>query len=490
MAAPTSIASCCASCAWSASSLRTLVWYRGKDLRLADHAPLADAARHGEVIPLFVLDEHFFRPEAARRTPFRIHFLLDSIASLAANLEHAGSRLVVVDGRSVDAIPQLARRWKVDRVVAQSWVAPIGRERDRRVAERLQVPLELFHTETLAPPGSLRTGSGEPFSVFSAFARAFRRDVAVGAPLPAPRSLPSLPTDVKTPGSALPSLRSLGLARHPQVPAGGERQARTRLESWLSGDAKDYDELRDRMDLPGTSRLSADLKFGTLSVRAVWRAVDRKLRDLSPEAVRRYHDELLWREFAHSSLFDRPTLLDQPFRAEWRDFPWRDDERGWQAWIEGSTGYPVVDAAARQLLASGFVHNRARMIAASFLAKHLLIDFRRGERHYFELLADGDWANNDMGWQWSAGCGCDAQPWFRIFNPQTQGEKFDPDGDYVRRWVPELARLPARYIHAPHAAPAKVPAEAGVQKLAYPAPIVEHAFARRRFIEIARKHLR
>ncbi|HEX6396521.1 MAG TPA: FAD-binding domain-containing protein, partial [Steroidobacteraceae bacterium] len=202
-----------------------------------------------------------------------------------------------------------------------------------------------------------------------------------------------------------------------------------------------------------------------------------------------YQDELLWREFAHSTLFDRPTLPELPFRAEWRDFPWRDDEHGWQAWVEGATGYPVVDAAARQLLATGFVHNRARMIAASFLAKHLLIDFRRGERHYMDLLTDGDWANNDLGWQWSAGCGCDAQPWFRIFNPQTQGEKFDPDGNYVRRWVPELARLPTRYIHAPLGAPATVLADAGIGKQDYPAPIVEHSFARQRFIEIARKHL-
>jgi len=274
------------------------------------------------------------------------------------------------------------------------------------------------------------------------------------------------------------------------VQAGGERQARSRLRSWLGGDAKDYDELRDRMDLPGTSRVSADLKFGTLSVRTVWHAVDRALRELSPDALRRYQDELLWREFAHSTLFDRPALLEQPFRADWRDFPWRDDQRGWRAWVEGRTGYPVVDAAARQLLATGFVHNRARMVAASFLAKHLLIDFRRGERHYFELLTDGDWANNDLGWQWSAGCGCDAQPWFRIFNPTTQGEKFDPEGEYVRRWVPELARLPARYIHAPQAAPAAVLAEAGVRVgHDYPAPIVEHALARQRFIEIARKHL-
>ncbi|MEJ0084566.1 MAG: deoxyribodipyrimidine photo-lyase [Pseudomonadota bacterium] len=471
--------------------MRTLVWYRGKDLRIADHAPLRAAAQDGgEVIPLFVLDEHFFRPAAAQRTPFRIQFLLESIASLAANLEHLGSRLILVGGRSVEVIPRLAKSWRVDRVVAQSWVAPVGRERDRKIAKSLTVPLELFDTETLCPPGTLRTGGGDPFSVFTAFARAFARDMRVEGTLAAPRALPPIPADVKTRGAALPTPASLGITHNPRVQPGGERHARLRLRSWLAKAARDYDELRDRMDLPGTSRLSADLKFGTLSVRTAWNAVDRALREVSPDALRVYQNELLWREFAHSTLFDRPQLLTDTFRAEWRNFPWRDDADGWLAWVEGSTGYPVVDAAARELSASGFVHNRARMIAASFLAKHLLIDFRRGERHYFDLLTDGDWANNDAGWQWSAGCGCDAQPWFRIFNAVTQGERFDPAGDYVREWVPELALLPAKYIHSPWLAPAAVLAAAGVRLgTNYPHPIVDHAFARRRFLDTAKRHL-
>jgi deoxyribodipyrimidine photo-lyase len=469
--------------------LRTLVWYRGKDLRVADHAPLraALAAPDAEIVPVFVLDEYFFAPRAARRTPHRIQFLLESIASLAGNLRHLGSSLILATGRSVDLIPRLAARWNVDRVVAQSWVAPIGRARDRLVANALRVPLQLFDTETLRPPGTLRTGAGEPYSVFSAFARAFAHE-PVPLPLPAPRRLPPLPSGV-TDAQGLPSLASLGLTHDDRVQPGGERLARARLRKWLERDAKDYDELRNRMDLDGTSRLSADLKFGTLSARTVWHAVDRALRELSPDALRAYQNELLWREFAHSTMFDRPELLTQPFRSEWRDFPWRDDEEGWLAWAQGRTGYPVVDAAARQLLATGFVHNRARMIAASFLAKHLLIDFRRGEQHYFDCLTDGDWANNDAGWQWSAGCGCDAQPWFRIFNPVTQGEKFDPDGAYVRAFVPELALLPSRYVHAPWRAPPEVLAAAGVSLGAnYPRPIVDHEAARRRFLDTAKRH--
>ncbi len=479
--------------------MRTLVWYRGKDLRIADHAPLHAALKgeankggdDAEVIPVFILDDYFFAPDAMRRMPFRIQFLLDSIASLAADLEHLGSRLIIASGRSVDLIPAFAAKWQVDRVVAQSWVAPVGRARDHLVARRLAMPLQLFETETLCPPGSLRTGNGDPFSVFSAFARAFARNVKVPAPLPAPRRLPPLPRDVRASKQTLPSLRSLGLTRNERVLEGGERAARGRLKDWLRRDAKDYDELRNLLAVDGTSRLGADLKFGTLSVRTVWRAVDRALRELSPDALRAYQNELLWREFAHSTLFDQPKLLKQPFRESWLGFPWRDDEAGWLAWVEGRTGYPVVDAAARQLLATGFVHNRARMIAASFLAKHLLIDFRRGERHYYELLTDGDWANNDMGWQWSAGCGCDAQPWFRIFNPVAQGEKFDADGGYVRTWLPELAQMPARYVHAPWLAPEAVLAAAGVRLgTNYPRPIVDHALARQRFLDTTKRHLR
>jgi deoxyribodipyrimidine photo-lyase len=179
-------------------------------------------------------------------------------------------------------------------------------------------------------------------------------------------------------------------------------------------------------------------------------------------------------------------LLNETFRPEWRGFPWRQDDDDWRAWMAGTTGYPVVDASARQLLSTGFVHNRARMIAASFLAKHLLIDFRLGEAHYLNLLTDGDWANNDAGWQWSAGCGADAQPYFRVFNPVLQGEKFDPDGAYVRRYLPELAHVPARHVHAPFRAPSGVLATAGVRLgVSYPRPIVDHGAARARFLALA-----
>jgi deoxyribodipyrimidine photo-lyase len=475
----------------STRTTRTLVWFRGKDLRVHDHAPLADAASAGDVIPLFVLDPYFFAPARARRTPHRIQFLLESLRELETAIASRGSQLVIVKGKSVAVVPRLARAWRVDRVAGYAWAAPVGRERDRRVAERLSVPFDLYDGETLVTPGTLRSGSGTPYAVFTAFARAFDRAALIGSPDGAPRTLPPLPPGLAAPTVAIPTLEALGVAHNPQVQRGGEAAARGRLRRFLNGPAHRYHEQRNRMDLEGTSRLSCDLKFGTLSVRAVWSAASRVL---DGTARRVFLNELVWREFMHSTLVDRPELMTRPFKADFEGFPWRTDrtaERHWRAWVRGTTGYPIVDASARQLLAEGFVHNRARMIAASFLTKHLLIDYRRGEAHYMHYLTDGDWANNNGGWQWSAGCGADAQPYFRVFNPVTQGETFDPSGAYVRCWVPELARLPDEYLHAPWSAPRDVLDRAAiVLGRDYPRPVVDHQAARDQFLATASSHLR
>jgi deoxyribodipyrimidine photo-lyase len=474
-----------------ARSQRSLVWFRGKDLRLADHAPLASALEEGEVVPLFVLDPYFFAPPRARELPHRMQFLLESLDALQKNIAHLGSELVIVAGKSIHVVPELAKKWRVSRVVAQRWTEPFGRERDRRVADALSVPFQLFDGETLAPPESVRNGSGAPYSVFTPFARALRRDLVSRPPLAAPKKLPPLPSDLEHASLSLPTLAQLGIERNPKLQPGGERAARERLRAFVAGASARYDVERDRMDLPGTSRLSADLKFGTLSARTVWNAVSEALREASPRALEVYTNELLWREFTHATLWDRPSLLEQPFREDFVGFPYVDDEAGWRAWTEGRTGYPVVDAAARQLLEEGFVHNRARMIAASFLTKHQLTSYKKGEAHYMKYLTDGDWAQNNAGWQWSAGCGTDAQPYFRVFNPTLQGEKFDPEGDYVRRYVPELARLPSKYIHRPSEAPAQVLSAAGVRLgESYPEPIVDHALGRDRFLKVAESHIR
>ena len=461
-----------------------MVWFRGKDLRVADHGPLVEAATSGDVIPLFVLDPFFFAPERARELAHRMQFLLASLRELEANLTRLGSRLLVVLGRSVEVVPRLAALWKADRVLAHRWVEPFGRERDRRVGEALDregIAFRLFEGETLLPPGSVRNGQGGMFRVFTPFGRACGMRLDLEPALAAPRALSPLPEDLAIETVSIPTMEDLGLSLNPQLQQGGEKAARARLKSFVGGPLADYGTDRDRMDRPGTSRLSADLKFGTLSVRTVWQAVATAA---SGESGRRYLNELLWREFSHHLLGEWPELLEQPFRAEFQGFPWREDDASWLAWTEGHTGYPVVDAAARQLKAEGFVHNRARMVTASFLTKHLLLDYRQGESHYMHWLTDGDWAQNSSGWQWSAGCGCDAQPWFRIFNPVAQGLKFDPDGAYVKRWVPELATCPVAFIQEPWKAPQVLRA-----RLDYPEPIVDHVLARQRFLATAKGHL-
>jgi deoxyribodipyrimidine photo-lyase len=374
--------------------------------------------------------------------------------------------------------------------VCQRWTEPFGRERDRRIEAALAVSairLQLTDGETLAPPASLRTSAGRPYTVFTPFSRAFAEQIVVDRPLPAPRRLPPPPPEVAAETVAIPTLESLGIALNPRILPGGEAAGRARLAAFLDGPARRYDHDRDRLDRAASSRLSVDLKFGTVSPRTAWRAV----ADAAPAGSswrRAFLAELVWRELAYATLWDRPDVLEHAFRRELEDFPYIENDAHWEAWVAGKTGYPVVDAAARQLLGEGFVHNRARMIAASFLTKHLLIDWRRGYAHYLAWLTDGDWAQNSAGWQWTAGCGCDAQPWFRVFNPVAQGERFDPDGAYVRAWVPELARLPARFIHRPWEAPGEVLRAAGVVLGAtYPRPIVDHATARARFLSAAKR---
>lgn len=470
--------------------MRTLVWFRGKDLRLSDHGPLQEAIRCGEMIPLFVLDPFFFSPARARELPHRMQFLLESLEALARNIEHLGSRLLIVVGKSTVVVPEIAKRLKVDRVVAHRWVEPFAQERDRRVSAALHCPLELHEGETLHVLGSLRTGQGTPFAVFTPFSRAFARDVMISAPLPSPKTLPPLPGEAASLGNdPIPSLSSLGIEHNPLILKGGERAAKARMKDFFASRATDYPEARDRMDLDKTSRLSADIKFGTLSIRAVWNEAKRALANTGAPWVR-FSTELIWREFSHAILWHRPEVLRVPFRADFTHFPWKTNAAWLTAWKTGHTGYPIVDAAARQLLREGFVHNRARMIAASFLTKHLLCSYREGEAHYMHYLTDGDWAQNNAGWQWSAGCGCDAQPYFRVFNPMSQGEKFDPDGAYVRRYVPELSKLDAKYIHSPwQADPITLRSSKIDLGKTYPLPIVDHAKARALYLELAKKAL-
>lgn len=469
--------------------MRTLVWFRGKDVRISDHAPLYEAIRSGEVITIFVLDPYFFSPERATQLPHRMQFLLESLESLSMNIRNKGGELLLATGNSTEVIPQLALSFRVDQVLAHRWTEPFGKKRDAIISAKMSVPFRLFEGETLLPPGSVRTKSGTPFSVYTPFARAARMFLGELAVVPTPQKIPPPPVDLDRSGltAQLPSLTNVGINENLQIQRGGEAQARSRLKHFLAK-LDGYEHKRDQLAASGTSRLSADLKFGVLSVRDVYRHTQRNQNTLSRE---RFIAQLLWREFAYACLWDRPELLQTPFRSGFADFPWTNDQQLWASWAEGRTGYPIVDASARQLLQEGYVENRARMISASFLTKHLLVNYKLGEAHYLKYLTDGDWALNNMGWQWSAGCGVDAQPYFRVFNPMTQGAKFDQEGSYVRRYLPELAALPNKHIHQPWLAPADLLKAAGVVLgKDYPLPIVDHATARRRFLSIAQEHLR
>lgn len=467
--------------------MRTLLWFRGKDLRVRDHAALhAAACESREVVPVFVLSPSYFGPGGSERAPHRVQLLVESLRELATELRARGSELQLVRGPAERVIPELASQLKVDRVSVSAAYEPAARARDERIAAALQVPLLRYPGELLSDPERVRTGAGGVFKMYTPFARALREELQAQKPYAAPRQLPPLPSRLELATVALPELTH----PNPRLVAGGERAARMRLAHFLRGSVHAYPSERDRMDHDGTSRLSADLHFGCISARSVWSAL-AAASDVAPEARERFSAQLLWREFAHYTLWHRPSVLRAPFRPEFEGFPWRRDDAGFAAWWRGTTGYPIVDAAARQLLEEGFVHNRARMISASFLSKHLLIDYRRGEAHYLRYLCDGDLAQNNLGWQWSAGCGCDAQPYFRVFNPIIQGRRFDPDGDYVRRYLPELAQLPARYIHAPWTAPVAQLERAGVRLgETYPRPIVEHSEARQRYLLVASEHLK
>ena len=346
--------------------------------------------------------------------------------------------------------------------------------------------LRRFGGALLFEPGDIRTGDGGPYKVFTPFYKACLKAGISRAPKPAPGKIPA--PDAGLDGDGLEALNLLptapdwsgGLA---EVWRPGEAGAQAQLDRFLDAAAASYKADRDRPDLAGTSRLSPHLHFGEIGPRAVWARAEASIaRNGALEGgVRAFQRELVWREFSAHLLFHFPDIPERPWRENFARFPWREDEAALQAWQRGRTGYPIVDAGMRELWETGWMHNRVRMVAASFLVKHLLLSWQAGEAWFWDTLVDADLANNAASWQWVAGSGADAAPFFRIFNPMTQGRKFDPDGDYVRRWVPELGDLPARHIHEPWSAPPDVLEAAGVDPgRTYPRPIVDHKGARER----------
>lgn len=469
----------------------TVVWFR-RDLRVHDHPALSAAGAEGLVAPLFVLDPTILEGRFA--SPNRTWFLLGCLAALGDELARRGAPLTVRVGRPVDVVPGFAAEVGARAVAWSRDLTPFGRERDRAVAERLAghgVETHARRGLLIHEPESVVTGTGTAFRTFTPFLRRWEA-VAFRDVLPAPDALrpaPGIRPD-PTPIPDRPEVRALRLAPPTADPDAilppGEAAARDRLVRWLAaspdGGPVAYADRRDRLDDEhGTSRLSADLRFGTLSPVEV---ATRTLQAADGRGPRRFVSELAWRDFYAHVLWHDPDVARRPAQPRYADARFPEPDPGMlEAWRTGRTGYPVVDAAMGQLLATGYMPNRARMIVASFLTKDLLIDWRVGEAHFMRHLVDGDPASNLGGWQWAASVGTDAQPYVRVFNPVTQGERFDPDGTYVRRWLPELAGVPTRAVHRPWTMTTDEQVEADCRIGAdYPAPIVDHAEARRRAI--------
>lgn len=472
----------------------TLVWF-GNDLRLSDHAPLVAAARRGAVIPVYVHapeDEGDHGPGAAHRW-----WLHHSLGAFADDLERVGSKLVIRRGAGVDTIVALAEETGADAVYWHRRYEPAlaaVRDRARAQLEARGIEVEAFDGWLLHDTEGVRTTQGNPYTVFTPFYRNIRKTMEVDKPLSKPRLKSKAPASWPASMSVadlelLPSVRWDAGLGDTWVP--GERGAWARLNHFADERLRTYSTGRDRPDRDGTSMLSPWLRFGEISARQAWIEIDNRAKRARsvglPENAEDWHRELIWREFAWHVLVHNPDTPTKALRPKWDAFPWEDnaDDEWLEAWKRGRTGFPIVDAGMRQLWNTGWMHNRVRMVVASFLTKDLLLHWRLGERFFWDTLVDADLGNNVLGWQWAAGSGADAQPFFRIFNPVSQGEKFDPEGDYVRRWCPELARMPRKFIHRPWEAPSEVLEQAGVTLGEdYPEPIVDHSEARERALEL------
>ncbi len=466
-----------------------LVWFR-TDLRLADNSALQAAIEHGGgVVPVFIHapdEEAPWQPGGASNW-----WLHQSLAALQSRLRDVGSRLIIRRGPTLETLLALAKETKSDAIFWNRRYEPAVIARDERIRKALLkegIEAESFNAALLNEPWAVQNKSGKPFQVFTPFWKNCLMDMEPSGPLPAPKSMRS-PT--KWPKSL--ELEELGLEPKINWAGGiaaewkpGEQAAQKQVKDFLRGAFENYSVQRNHPGTQGTSRLSPYLHFGEISPRQIWHAVRRHAESRKIKAWRttQFITEIGWREFAHHLLYHFPHTPTEPLRKDFKNFPWRKNAAGLKAWQTGQTGYPIVDAGMRELWATGWMHNRVRMVVASFLVKDLLLPWHSGAKWFWDTLVDADLANNTLSWQWTAGCGADAAPYFRIFNPVSQGEKFDPEGRYVRRWCPELAKLPDKWIHKPAAAPPEVLRSADVEiGHTYPKPIVDHAAAREGALE-------
>jgi deoxyribodipyrimidine photo-lyase len=459
-------------------------WFR-RDLRLTDNTALnAALAAHDHVVPVYIVSE--WRHEHRWCGAPRQEFLCGCLASLAKNLEHKGGRLIVRRGRADLVLAQLARECRADAIYFNRDPDPHGRAMEAKVAA-LGLPVHAHKDIALHERDEVLTGSGAPFRVFTPYAKAWLKlDKAAPGP-----SVGRISTPTNLASEPLPTLATWGLARDAQIIEPGEAAARRRLGAFLDGPIFDYATRRDEPAAEKVSRLSQDLRHGTLSIREVYakcQALAGRADAVQRRSIGIYVNELIWREFYLQVLWHHPEVLAHEMQEQYRCLRWRDhwrpEERvggeDFQRWCRGETGFPIVDAGMRQLNATGFMHNRVRMITAMFLTKDLHVWWMHGESWFMRRLVDGEIASNNGGWQWSASTGTDAAPYFRIQNPWSQTKRFDPDGHYIRRWVPELRDVPAARFCEP-------PAPGLPLVKGYPLPMVDHYREREAAIEMFRR---
>jgi deoxyribodipyrimidine photo-lyase len=464
-----------------------LHWHR-RDLRAPDNTALARTAGRGEVLPVFVFDDAVLE----HGSPPRVRFMLDALEDLRSWYRERGGDLLVRHGDPAEVLPALCAETDAEGVRWNRDYSGLARERDDRVREALAEDghgRRAFHDDLHHEPGSITTDAGETYSVYSYFWRKWRdrekeppHDAPDGESLLDPGAVGLAPGD-------LPALADLGFEEpEADVEPAGHAAARERFESFCESDVFDYEERRDYPADRCTSRLSAHLKWGTVGVRETYAATEEAMErapdEAAAESVKAFRGELAWREFYTHVLSDNPELVTENYREYEHDIEWRDDPEELAAWRRGETGYPIVDAGMRQLRTEGWMHNRVRMIVASFLTKDLTCDWRHGYEHFREHLVDHHTANDNGGWQWAASTGTDAQPYFRIFNPTIQGERYDPDAEYVHEHVPELRDVSAEHVHAwPELSPDRRDRLAP----AYPDPVVDHAERRAAALSMFRR---
>jgi deoxyribodipyrimidine photo-lyase len=465
------------------------IWWIRRDLRLSDNTALYNAltaSPEKSVIPLFIFDPTLLG--SARCKGYRLSWLLEGLAIFRADIEAIGGRLILKQGDPVNLLPTLATTWGVSSVHYQRDYSPYAKRRDQAVESALQavgIACHAYKDLVIHESAEVKNKSQQPYSVYSPYRKVWE-SLPKPPELPAPRhfSTPELESD------PLPTPESFGVQPAPQpIVSPGEKRGLDRLEYFTQRIIFEYDTQRDLPNTDGTSLMSPYLRWGMVSPRqAYWAGQDalRRARTADETAgVERWINELVWREFFYQVLERNPHIVKRSYRPEFDRIAWENNADHFEAWKAGQTGYPIVDAAMRQLNQTGWMHNRTRMIVASFLCKDLLIDWRWGEAYFMEKLIDGDLANNNGGWQWTAGTGTDAAPYFRVFNPHSQSERVDANGGYIKRWLPELKRVPKEYIHAPHTMPMAVQAQFGVMiGRDYPMPLVAHDVQRERALAL------